>query len=242
MNITNDYRRELKSKIIEYAMNEFRQRGIKAVKMDEISRGLHVSKRTVYEIFGDKEELLLAGIRAQDEELRRMLDQFASENNHNVIDIICYFYRVQMELCEQVGVKFYEEIQHMPRVVAYMKSVHEHEVEDRMRFYECGVKEGLFRSDIDYPFISNVGHITMNEIMHLQLYRMYSMQTIFDNFFMVIVRGISQQRNGARIAEPFFVSFSFCCFLRFCLKKLCSFFSKFGSCRNNIELFVLIQP
>lgn len=51
MNITNDYRRELKSKIIEYAMNEFRQRGIKAVKMDEISRGLHVSKRTVYEIF-----------------------------------------------------------------------------------------------------------------------------------------------------------------------------------------------
>ena len=106
MNITNDYRRELKSKIIEYAMNEFRQRGIKAVKMDEISRGLHVSKRTVYEIFGDKEELLLAGIRAQNEELRRMLDQFASENNHNVIDIICYFYRVQMELCEQVGVKF----------------------------------------------------------------------------------------------------------------------------------------
>ena len=39
MNITNDYRRELKSKIIEYAMNEFRQRGIKAVKMDEMSRG-----------------------------------------------------------------------------------------------------------------------------------------------------------------------------------------------------------
>ena len=264
MNITNDYRRELKSKIIEYAMNEFRQRGIKAVKMDEISRGLHVSKRTVYEIFGDKEELLLAGlkiknlemrekleayscngahnvvdiigyfyklqmevnsmvgvtfyeeihrmprvveffgdkeelllagIRAQDEELRRMLDQFASENNHNVIDIICYFYRVQMELCEQVGVKFYEEIQHMPRVVAYMKSVHEHEVEDRMRFYECGVKEGLFLSDIDYPFISNVGHITMNEIMHLQLYRMYSMQTIFDNFFMVIVRGICTERG-----------------------------------------------
>ena len=73
--------------------------------------------------------------------------------------------------------------------------VHEHEVEDRMRFYECGVKEGLFRSDIDYPFISNVGHITMNEIMHLQLYRMYSMQTIFDNFFMVIVRGICTERG-----------------------------------------------
>ena len=195
MNITNDYRRESKSKIIEYAMDEFHQRGIKAVKMDEISRGLHVSKRTVYEIFGDKEELLLAGIRAQNEELRCMLDRFASQNNHNVIDIICYFYRVQMELNEQVGVKYYEEIQHLPRVVAYLNSVREHEVEDRMRFYECGVKEGLFRSDIDYSFISDVGHITMNEIMHLQLYRKYSMQTIFDNFFMVIVRGICTERG-----------------------------------------------
>ena len=75
MNITNDYRRELKSKIIEYAMNEFRQRGIKAVKMDEISRGLHVSKRTVYEIFGDKEELLLAGMMRQLEENRSKLEE-----------------------------------------------------------------------------------------------------------------------------------------------------------------------
>ncbi len=43
----------------------FIKRGVKAVKMDEISHGLHVSKSTVYEIFGDKEELLLAGMMRQ---------------------------------------------------------------------------------------------------------------------------------------------------------------------------------
>lgn len=59
----NQYRQELRNKIIDYAMAEFYKRGVKAVKMDEISRGLHVSKRTVYEIFGDKEELLLAGMK-----------------------------------------------------------------------------------------------------------------------------------------------------------------------------------
>ena len=51
----NQYRKELRDKIIAYAMREFHQCGVKAVKMDEISRGLRVSKRTVYEIFGDKE-------------------------------------------------------------------------------------------------------------------------------------------------------------------------------------------
>lgn len=44
----NQYRQELKDRIISYAMPEFYKRGVKAVKMDEISQGLHVSKRTVY--------------------------------------------------------------------------------------------------------------------------------------------------------------------------------------------------
>ena len=40
----NQYRQELKDRIISYAMPEFYKRGVKAVKMDEISQGLHVSR------------------------------------------------------------------------------------------------------------------------------------------------------------------------------------------------------
>lgn len=36
----NEYRKELKSRIIDYAMGEFYKRGVRAVKMDEISQGL----------------------------------------------------------------------------------------------------------------------------------------------------------------------------------------------------------
>ena len=84
----NQYRQELKDRIISYAMPEFYKRGVKAVKMDEISQGLHVSKRTVYEIFGDKEELLLAGMMRQLEENRSKLENFAKTQAKNVIDII----------------------------------------------------------------------------------------------------------------------------------------------------------
>lgn len=93
----NQYRQELKDRIISYAMPEFYKRGVKAVKMDEISQGLHVSKRTVYEIFGDKEELLLAGMMRQLEENRSKLENFAKTQAKNVIDIISYVYKLQME-------------------------------------------------------------------------------------------------------------------------------------------------
>lgn len=195
MNEINEYRKELKRKIVDYAMPEFYKRGIKSVKMDEISQGLHVSKRTVYEIFGDKEELLLEGLRVRDMALRRQLEQYACNHAHNVIDILAYFYRMQMESNGLVGAAFFEEIHRLPRVISYFQKEHEQEHDARVKFLEQGVREGLFRQDIDYKLTLELLHISMGEIMHLQLYKTYSMQMIFDNFFLVIIRGFCTERG-----------------------------------------------
>lgn len=48
----------LKDKIVTCAYNMFAQRGIKSVTMDQISRELSMSKRTLYENFASKSELL----------------------------------------------------------------------------------------------------------------------------------------------------------------------------------------
>lgn len=171
-------------------MKEFYQRGVKAVKMDEISQGLHVSKRTVYEIFGDKEELLLAGMKAQREEERLALERYAVGNARNVIDVISFVYKQQMRRNGQVSAIFFEEVHKMPRVVAFLKECHASEREESKRFFEAGVKEGLFREDVDYTMMMEIGRIAMEEILHRQLYKEYSMQDLFDNYFMVIIRGI----------------------------------------------------
>ena len=191
----NQYRQELKDRIISYAMPEFYKRGVKAVKMDEISQGLHVSKRTVYEIFGDKEELLLAGMMRQLEENRSKLENFAKTQAKNVIDIISYVYKLQMERNGMVGVLFYEEVHKMPRVVKFFQENHAHEREESVRFFEAGVKEGLFRKDVDFNVVMDIGHVMMEEIMHHQLYRVHSMQEIYDNYILCLIRGFCTERG-----------------------------------------------
>ena len=47
-----------KERIIDQAMHMFVSQGIKSVRMDDIAQQLGVSKRTLYELFGDKEGLL----------------------------------------------------------------------------------------------------------------------------------------------------------------------------------------
>ena len=62
-NAPTEYREQLKDRILKTAMQEFLTNGIKQVKMDDIARKLGISKRTLYEIYGNKEELLFEGIK-----------------------------------------------------------------------------------------------------------------------------------------------------------------------------------
>ena len=81
------YKIALKEKILEHAMTMFINHGIRAVKMDDIANDLQISKRTLYELYINKEELLYEGIKVsmtrRAEELSKMVSGL-----DNVMDII----------------------------------------------------------------------------------------------------------------------------------------------------------
>ena len=48
------YKQGLKGKILEMAMKAFGEKGIRAVKMDDVAVYLGISKRTLYELYDNK--------------------------------------------------------------------------------------------------------------------------------------------------------------------------------------------
>ena len=52
------YKEGLKEKILSTAMAAFYKNGIRAVKMNDIANALSISKRTLYELYKNKEDLL----------------------------------------------------------------------------------------------------------------------------------------------------------------------------------------
>ena len=77
----------------------------------------------------------------------------------------------------------------------FLQSAHDAQYEKSLRFFEAGVQEGLFRSDMDYRLFLEIAHISMEEIMHKQLYKQHAMQDIFNNFFWVMIRGFCTERG-----------------------------------------------
>ena len=59
-NETHPKKGETRAKVVDYALMQFQQHGSKRVKMDDIATGLRMSKRTLYELYSNKEEIVEA--------------------------------------------------------------------------------------------------------------------------------------------------------------------------------------
>lgn len=81
----------VKEHIVLAAAKSFAQKGVKTVRMDDIAAGLSISKRTLYELFHDKEDLLLDVMKLHREEMQEYMTQVASKAE-NVLEVLLKFF------------------------------------------------------------------------------------------------------------------------------------------------------
>jgi AcrR family transcriptional regulator len=73
-----------RERIIEQAAKMFAEQGIKSIRMDDIAHTLGVSKRTLYEMFKDKEELLYLSIRFMQSRRMAKMEAKLKENTESL--------------------------------------------------------------------------------------------------------------------------------------------------------------
>lgn len=129
------YRQELKERILITAIDLFHKRGIRCVKMDDIANELKISKRTLYEIYSNKEELLFEVVRHDKQRDKRRLDEIA-KTGLNVINIIIEICRFRIEEFSQINPLFFEEIHKYPELLAYVRRLHDEREIDAHAFIQ----------------------------------------------------------------------------------------------------------
>lgn len=175
---------------MKVATREFTTIGVKSVKMDDIARKLKISKRTLYEIYDNKEQLLLESVARRIHEFDATLERFDSSGEKQVIDIILEFYRLQMEELRDMNPVYYEDLHKYPRVMSFLEQVNKEHKAHSKDFFKRGVLEGYFRNDFNYELISLLGNNVMQNVLESKLYNTYSLQDIFRNVVMLFIRGL----------------------------------------------------
>lgn len=196
---SNSYRCELQKKIPEAAMMLFMSHGVRAVKMDDIARHLSISKRTLYEIFHNKEDVLFEGIRQFEDRNSQELQQFAATHD-DVMQIIIQFYRMKISQLGTISPLFFQDLHRYTQVEKFFQSVKAEKKKSTLKFFQRGVDEGYFLPYLNYDIVIRLGDASLDYVMSTKMYEQYSPTEIFRNFVSVLLRGYCTEK-GQRILD-----------------------------------------
>lgn len=193
-----------KERIVQQAMEMFVSQGIKAVRMDDIAQHLGVSKRTLYELFGDKETLLYLAMQSYFEWHRQQWVEL-SRNEKNVLESLFRVLEHAMNESETVSRivenlrKFYPSVHRKLMQEGYSRNSSE-----LRRMLEQGIADGLFLGDINVELAIAVFYHTARAFtVHTDfllpegLGRRSAFTQIVSTFF----RGIATAKGSEVIAE-----------------------------------------
>jgi len=199
----SDYKLNLRERIPDVAMQLFTERGINAVRMDDVAQTMGISKRTIYELYDKKEDLLFEVVVKHFKQRMDRMEQAVSHCS-NVMEILLEVYHMKVSDFKSTNPLFFLEMVRYPLVKRFLDEQNELMRDHSLAFIQRGVEEGYFRSDLNFQ-MSVLQFDAMGEyIMQKELYRQYSIEDIFRNLVFVSLRGLCTDKGIKAIDEMLF--------------------------------------
>lgn len=198
-------RTDLKERIILEALEAFRIHGIKAITMDDIANSLKMSKRTLYEVFKDKETLLKESILYHQVHGRKALKELV-ENSNNVLEVILKCYQGSVEAYHRVNKRFFEDIKKYPTVYELVQSGREQDNQVAINFLKKGVAQGIFRDDINFDILQTLVREQIKLLMNTHICDSYPFLEVYESIMFIYLRGISTEK-GMKELEEFIIEY-----------------------------------
>jgi len=156
--------------IIQEAMQIFQRFGIKSISMEELARQLGVSKKTLYQFFADKTELVEKVVLKIAE---KQNCDFLKINNENLnaLDELFRFYKAAHDMIKDHNPGLEFDLQRFyPTIFKKVRdSYRERMFESTVSNLNKGKAEGFYRQNFDTNIIAKLHMIRIEYLMHSDL-------------------------------------------------------------------------
>lgn len=189
-----DYR----ERIVEKAAEMFRTYGIRAVTMDMLAHEMGISKRTIYEVFSDKEEVLKGVLKWMGQKQKDVMDRVLKESD-NVIEAVFRILDIMSDHFRNTSPAFRLDMKKYHNDAVKMIDVNGSSPysEGNTMILKRGIEEGLFRDDIDIDITNRCLYEVARMTHDKDLFPPddFPDRDVLSNFFISYLRGISTQRG-----------------------------------------------
>lgn len=178
--------------------------GIKSVTMDDVSRELGISKKTLYQYVSDKNELVEKVVELELKE-KDIFFKTARHSNLNAIENIFEVHRmVQQMIRDYNPATDYDLRKYYPELYArVLKERREYIYNNILGNLKQGKSEGLYRSDFNDELIAKVQLARVESTFDDNVFtpeELHSSQ-LFWEIFIYHIRGIANEKGLAVLEE-----------------------------------------
>lgn len=156
------------NKLLEAIFPIITANGLKATTMDGVAASLSMSKRTLYEIFGSKSEMLSAVIHYFHERHKKVVERIFLTSN-SVMEAIYRALLINKKAMREFSVEFFRD---MDSYYKELRGLYESESncwnEKMMYAINLGVEQGVFRQDVNYPITLRMMSIQMESLKRME--------------------------------------------------------------------------
>lgn len=185
---------EIRERIIEGAANLFRTYGIKTVTMDSLAAQLGISKRTIYEVFSDKDELLVRVLEWMAERQRVLVGRILEESENAIIAIFRLL-ETNRDHFQNMSPAFQADLKKYHYEVLINKNDKGlmPDYRNNIAVIERGIRENLFRKDINPDIVNRCLYSLGRSTMDFDLYPFedFTRREVIKNVFISYMKGIA---------------------------------------------------
>ena len=174
MNMENN-ERAYKDELVQKISDLFLTFGLRSTSMDDIANHLKISKKTLYQYFGNKDDVVeqVMLFRIYD---KRGRSELGETERQNPIAVIGYVKRFVINMLDtRIPANDFDMKKYHPAVYAKVKAAHEKLTKDFLSsLLDQGIKAGYFRPDIDRDFDQNkeqIKKLIASELMKRYYYQ-----------------------------------------------------------------------
>lgn len=194
-----------RERIIEGAAQLFRMYGIKSVTMDSLANHLGMSKRTIYEIFADKDELLIGVLKWMTEKQKELIIKVLN-NSENAIAAIFKLLELNRDHLQEMSPAFQADLKrfHMEVLMKNSDKCEMPDYKSSQLVIERGIKEKHFRKDINADLANRCLDSLAKSILNNDLYPydQFSRRDVIRNTMINYMKGISTP-EGVELINKF---------------------------------------
>lgn len=148
---------EQREKLLKGATELFMRYGLRSVSMDDIARQLGVSKKTIYQYFTDKDDMVATVVKSHMEQQQEQFEEITRVSKDAVEEMVRLSYSLKESMRETNPTVLYDMQKYHPRAwgewLAFKNKVIRESIVRNLR---AGMAEGYFRADLHLDIIANM--------------------------------------------------------------------------------------